>query len=46
MEDKCEWCKAEDPTVRIRLVKCRDVCRCQDDIPLCDKCAMDPENVD
>ena len=43
---ECYSCKKEGKTVRIRLVRCADVCRCEDDIPLCDPCANDPENPD
>jgi hypothetical protein len=32
-------CGISDPTVRKRVTFCGDVCRCEDDEYVCDKCA-------
>lgn len=36
--EKCEKCGKSDGTVRVRLIPCGDVCRCQDDETLCARC--------
>lgn len=45
-KSKCEWCGKTDATVRVRLVRCPDVCMCEEDVPLCEECATDPDNAD
>ncbi len=40
---KCAECKKVKRSVRLRVVRCGDLCGCEDDEYLCHKCAVRAE---